>query len=478
METIDMAFEGFYQLCAYVEAVFEEDWRETDESAKAKKLEREKRAIMGHEREVRFYQERIGDIIADRGYEAIEFPPWYSTLEKGVFHEVYGLAGLAPWVYDECEAYKNSSSAKLIGDRLYCLIDGKSKLQPQRIGQKRREQLKRAFLLATPRERLEEGFHEVYLSNGIRITIFSGERTKAGEDIMVFRKYILQELTFDHLAQLGTIPKESIDLFQLMIKIGYNVLFAGQVRSGKTTFLQVWQSYEDTSLEGLAIATDPETPWHRLMPTAPIMQLTADGKDLEKIGKSILRGDCDYILLEEMRDAAAYRLALEITSTGTRRSKATIHDSSAVNIPYKMGSKIKESYGGDLQSIIGQIFKNFQYVFEFYQLPADRSQKRLKGISRFDYDVYGDQVSVHEICRYNQDENCWLWKCDMEDIGSMDWGEGSKQGGSLEYGKEREKMNRLLKSLEKENPLQGRSVIYPRYYNPLRLNYDEEVGIN
>ena len=97
------------------------------------------------------------------------------------------MAGLAPWAYDMDEKYRSSSSAKLIGDRLYCLIGGKSCLQPQRISKRRREQLKRTLLLATPHERLEYGFHEVYLRNGIRITIYSGDRTKEGQDIMVFR---------------------------------------------------------------------------------------------------------------------------------------------------------------------------------------------------------------------------------------------------------------------------------------------------
>lgn len=463
--TGEEGYQEFYQICSAVEAVFEADWKEADEEGKEKKLEREKRAIIGYEREQSYYKARIEDIVADRGWKEIAFPPWYGNLAEGIFHEVYGLAGLAPWVYDSTADYQASSSAKLIGDRLYCLIGGKSRLQPQRISRPRREQLKRAFLLTAPRQRLEEGFHELYLYNGIRVTIFSGDRTKPGEDIMVFRKYILREFTFDRLAELGTIPTEGVELFPLMVKIGFNILIAGQVRSGKTTFLQVWQSYEDPSLEGLAIATDPETPWHRLMPDAPVMQLTVDGADLEHIGKSLLRGDNDYILLEEMRDAAAYRLALEITSTGTMRSKATIHDSSSVNIPYKMASKIKERYGGELPSIISQVFRNFNYVFEFYQLPENRAEKRLKGISEYRYDPIADQVSVHEICRYDPQKNIWRWKADLMPPSSLD---------GVGYGKELKKMEEMLKELELRNPIVGNTVIHPHYYRPVQENEGEK----
>ena len=451
-------YEAFFHVCRMVEDVFEADWRDTDETAKSRKLEREKRAIMGFERERIFFQERIRDILADRGWQNTEHPPWYRDLAEGIFHEVYGLAGLAPWAYDATEAYRRSSSAKLIGDRLYCLIDGRSVLQPQRIGSRRREQLKRALLLASPRERMEDGFHEVYLHNGIRITIFAGERTKPEQDIMVFRKYILQELTFESLAELGSIPADAVPLFRTLVKVGLNILITGPVRSGKTTFLQIWQQEEDPTLEGLAVATDPETPWHEIMPQAPLMQLVADGKDLDRLTRSLMRGDNDYILLEEMRDAAAYHLALEITATGTMRSKATIHDGSSVNIPYKMATAVQERYGGNLQSIIAQVFRSFQLVFRFAQEYPDRSRKRLQSISAYRYDMETDQVSVHELCRYLPEEGRWCWKADFA------WAEGL--GGVDKTGKEWRRMEELMKQLEFRNPLKGNTVVHPRYYRP------------
>lgn len=82
------------------------------------------------------------------------------------------------------------------------------------------------------------------------------------------------------------------------------------------------------------------------MPDAPIMQIVADGKELDDVAKSMLRGDNDYILLEEMRDADAFKLAVDITSAGTRRTKATIHAGSAQDVPYKMASAITARYGG------------------------------------------------------------------------------------------------------------------------------------
>ena len=450
-DTMD-AFEG---ICSMVEACFESEWQDTDDRARNRKLVREKRALIGYEQEAGYYKERIRGILREKGLMDARHPPWYPDLTEAVFAELYGLSGLAPWAYDMSEKYRRSSSAKLIGDRMYCLIDGTSELQPQRIPDRRREKLKRTLLLATPNERLEYGFHEVYLINGIRITIYSGKRTKEGQDIMVFRKYILKELTFEEMVRLHTIPEGAPALFRHMVRAGFNVLFAGQVRSGKTTFLQTWQKYEDPSLEGLAIATDPETPWHELMPEAPIMQLVCDGEELAEVVKSLLRGDNDYVLLEEMRDGPAFRLALDITSTGTMRSKATIHDNDALNIPYKMAARIRETYGGDLKELIGQVYRNFDYILEFSQHPENRARKIMTGILELSYDMARDQVTAARICQYDQRQDRWLWNpwISEDKYRKAGWFPEALQG-----------MEQCLRDLADASPLMGAEPLHPAYY--------------
>ncbi len=438
-------------------AYFEGEWNKADDFSKMERLEKEKRAIMGFEEEMAEYQEKISEIIEILGVDKGEYPGWYPSLTEGVFSELYGLSSLYSWVYDKEERLVNSSSAKVIGDKVFFLIDGVSELQPQCIKRSRREQLKRAFLMATPKERLERGFHEIYLRNGIRITIYSGDRTKEGEDVMVFRKYIVRKLTFEEQAALGTIPEEGIDLFKSMVEIGFNVIFSGAVRSGKTTFLQTWQSYEREDLEGLAISTDPETPWHKIMPKAPIMQLVADGEELENITKSILRGDNDYVLLEEMRDGVAFNIALDIVSTGTKRSKATVHTKDALNLPYKMGTKICSRYGGSFKGILQQIFINFDFVFEFAQVEENRGKKLLKGIWLYGYDKVGDKVFMEEMLRYDGERKEWVWR----NVIGADFELRTSKG----YDKALlERLKVELDVLEKSHSMENPITLYPSYY--------------
>lgn len=89
---------------------------------------------------------------------------------------------------------------------------------------------------------------------------------KKGQDVIIFRRYVVPSYTFEEQAQRGTIPKDSIRLFEAMAVLGYNVAFTGAVRTAKSTFLSTWQAYEKSELEGVMIETDPEIPMEKLMP--------------------------------------------------------------------------------------------------------------------------------------------------------------------------------------------------------------------
>ncbi len=447
----------FQAVLGLVRRRLDAEWEDADDATRGFRLEKETRALIGCPEEVAFYKEKIRGILTEERLIMADYPPWYTDLTEAVFAELYGLSGLASWAYDMLPQYAESSSAKLIGDRMYCLIDGKSELQPQRIPDERREKLKRTLLLATPEERVEYGFHEVYLTNGIRVTIYSGSRTKKGQDVIVMRKYLMKNrLTFEDLVELKTIPPGSPDLFRLMVKIGFNVMFVGEVRSGKTTMMQTWQACEDRNLEGLAVASDTETPWHEIMPDAPIMQLVGEGQTLLDMMKSILRGDNDYVLLEEMRDAYAYRMFLDILSTGTRRSKATIHDRSAVSAAYKMAAKIREQFGGSLPDLIAQIYQSVNYVFECCQDPENRAHKILTRIVELTYDVRRDAVCARTICRYDFEAKTWQWNAWINTVTWDDF--RSNRPDLLE-------LLHLMTVMQEQNQLHGcRKWSFPAYY--------------
>jgi pilus assembly protein CpaF len=395
---------GFNGLCVKIEDEFQKEWEKEGNYAE-KILDIQKRAIIGYENEVAYFKDRIAVLIRKHGAENTTFPPWHASLTEAVYHEIWGLAGMAEWFG---AAHADSSSAKIIGERVYFLEDGVMRLKPQRVCDGRREQMIRAFLLLAPEERADKEFHEVYLLDGTRITVFRGGMTKQSQDVIVFRRYVVPSYTFEEQAARGTIPPGATELFKDMVKLGYNVAFCGPVRSAKTTFLSTWQSYEDRTLEGVMVETDPEIPLHRLMPEAPVVQLLADGEKLKNISKNLLRSDADYFVMAEARDGIALDTAVRMARKGTRRMKITFHTRNPQAFPEDAAVEIVRAMGGGVGEAANRVADSFDYVFYFIQLKK-KNRKRLKSVHEMRLDHESGRIVMREICVYRHETDDWRW---------------------------------------------------------------------
>ncbi|MDR2487234.1 MAG: CpaF/VirB11 family protein [Clostridiales Family XIII bacterium] len=399
----------FQEICAAVARSLTDSWNEDGGALDAVGLQ--KRAIIGYEEEKSAILRQIEAVLeglalpggdnTDGGSKA--HPPWYPSLAEAVFHEVWGLAGIAEWFG---EGYRSSSSAKIIGERIYFLEDGRMRRMPQDIRKERREQLVRALLLRAPEERLDRDFHEVYMLDGTRVTIFREGLAKQGQDVIIFRRYTVPSYTFEEQAARGTIPAEAIPLFESMVRCGFNVAFCGSVRSAKTTFLSTWQSYEDPALEGVMVETDPEIPLHRLMPGAPVVQLLADGEKLKNIARNLMRSDADYFILAEARDGIALDTAVRIARRGTRRMKMTFHTRDAKTFAQDAAVEIVRSLGGDIRETALRVAGSFDYIFPFAHLRG-RNPKKLRTI--FEICATQQEITTRELCRYDATTDTWQW---------------------------------------------------------------------
>ena len=397
-------YAEFYQVCQKIKEKFDMAWQNEYQDMHAA-LNIQKKAIIGYENEVSYFLGRIRGFLKDMDCEAVSYPDWYESLESGIYHENWGLCGLAEWFNEE---FADSSSAKIIGDRVYFLQNGRMVLRPQRITSQRRQQMVRAFLLGSPEERMDSDVYEVYLLDGTRVTVFRGGMTKVDQDVMIFRRYILPVFEFEEQVSRGTIPPESPALFRSMVKLGYNVVFSGAVRTSKSSFLSTWQSYEDPCLEGVMVETDPEIRMHELMPEAPVVQLLADGKELEGIVKRLLRSDADYFIIAEARDGIALDTAVKTASKGNRRLKMTFHERQPCDFCHDAAAEIVKSLGGDLKITARAVAKSFDYIFHFIQL-RDKSQKRLKSIYEISYDETLNRIVYMPVLQYDVLTDSWKW---------------------------------------------------------------------
>ena len=401
MPSSDSAFT-FEGLCKKVKEAFFLDWDKGENSKST--LDMQKKAIIGYSKEVEFFKGRIRELIVEFRAENTAYPSWYQSLSEAVYHENWGLAGISEWFLPE---FSQSSSAKIIGDRIYFLQEGRMTLKSQTISVSRKEQLIKAFLLITPEERMDKAYHETYLLDGTRVTIFMEPMAKKCQSAIVFRRYVIPILTFEEQAKRGTIPSAAIPLFSSMVGIGFNVVFLGAVRTAKTTFLTTWQSYEDPSLEGVMVETDPEIPLHLILPEAPVLQLIADGEDLLRISKSLLRSDADYFILAEARDGVALETAVKIAGKGTKRMKLTFHSGDPNNFPLDAADEIVKATGGDLHLTMQRVAHSFDYLFHFIQL-SDKREKRLKSIYEMNCDDKGC-ISMQVLCEYDPIQDAWMF---------------------------------------------------------------------
>ena len=121
----------FLDLCRSVQSHFENMWK-LSEGQEAKILERQTKAIIGLPDHVNYFKDLIRKYLEDNAKTNLPYPKWYKDLVDGIFHEVWGLAGISAWM-----DIPESSSAKIIGERIYYLIDGKMIIQKQKISRKR-----------------------------------------------------------------------------------------------------------------------------------------------------------------------------------------------------------------------------------------------------------------------------------------------------------------------------------------------------
>lgn len=400
----------FMELCDQVGKYFELQLQEfTENLGRASSLL--KGAIIGQEEAVNEVKDKINQYLLSNNKNNEWYPEYYLSLVDAIFHENWGLAGLAEWFNPE---FQNSSSAKIIGTRIYFLENGKKVLRTQRISHERRSQLVRALLMGTPEERFDKDFHEVYMQDGTRVTIFreiEGAHgiAKSGTETIIFRRYIVPNYTFEEQASRGTIKEDMIPLLESMVKLGYNVIFSGAVGTAKTTILTTWESNEDCSLEGTMVETDPEIPLHEILPDAPIIQLVVDDGKLQAIVKNLMRSDSDYLVMAECRNGIALDVAITIANRGTRRVKITFHCKDPEDICYDIAYEVMKAVGGDIENNQIKVAKSFDYIVHMVQL-KDKSQKRLDAIYSIDYSKKDKKIMIEKICKYEYRTDTWTFK--------------------------------------------------------------------
>lgn len=199
----DSSQVDFLDLCKELGQEFQRQWEDSGDYME-ELLDIQKKAIMGFEQETSYFKENIRAYLKEKGGIKSKYPTWYASLEEGIYHENWGMSSLAQWFSPE---YMSSASAKVIGNRIYFMENGRMVLKEQTMSSERRSQLIGALLLLKPKERSNRDFHEIYLLDGTRVTIFKGDMVKKDQDVIIFRRYIVPSYTFEEQGKGEQFPR-------------------------------------------------------------------------------------------------------------------------------------------------------------------------------------------------------------------------------------------------------------------------------
>lgn len=448
------AMNTFSQVCEKVLDIFKRDELSSDSTVGDKEsLKRQKRAIQGYRKEVSYYKDRIKEILDNNNLNDTQYPVWYSSLVDAIFNENWGLAGIAPWVENQDKVFVKSTSAKIIGENIFFDIGGTMVIQPQKFTADRLDQLKRALLIDEAGKKVTDDYSDVLLLDGTRVTIYGEHKTKKGRSAVIFRKYILNEFTFENQAELGTIPEYAVDFFKLKVQLGFNVVFLGGTNTGKSTFYETYQRYEKPHLQGIQIETDPEVDLAHLMPNSPVIELIADDNDILNVMKPILRSDPEYITVGEARTGAPLYLANKVASKGARRVKVTYHSLNGLSACEQMAEEIQEVVGGKLSNHMRKIARNFDYFVELFYYNNDKSKKRLKAIYEVCYDEINHQIGIHILCKFNLSTGVLEW---VNRFGDDKYEIGLHESEELTI-----KFKKMIEEFSTKYPYKGQASFYP-----------------
>jgi len=131
--------QNFIDICANVRTKFYSDWG-CGENTKVV-IELIKRAVLGSEKEINFFVDRIKSILAEiDSLDETTTPSWYKNIPvaEAIYHEIWGWGPVAEWFTSD---YADSPRFFIEGENCFVERDGHQKLMVQRITPTQKDRL-------------------------------------------------------------------------------------------------------------------------------------------------------------------------------------------------------------------------------------------------------------------------------------------------------------------------------------------------
>ncbi|OIJ09458.1 hypothetical protein BKP35_16520 [Anaerobacillus arseniciselenatis] len=401
-------YNSFYETCELTKEYIHEKYKDSVERDKHRNdfVPIYHEAMIGKPNAVNIIKKDIQDYLSKNGYSQIQFPSYYPTLVDAIYEVTFGWGPLAVFKYrPEAEGIKAIGvDIKLKTTSGYERLDFTFRnLQEVEEICHRLSNIDKYNKL----NRFNSPELETRTNEGYRVSIMIPDR-KVGEPSITFRRQIVKKPSFEQQAELGTIPKEAIEIFEILALLEMNSTIAGPPQSGKSTMLMTFlKQFAYSGLGTLYCEKNPEFIVRDIFPRSDVDHVLADGEEFEKIvSASLLRQDITNVLIGEIREyeAGLYRRA---SLQGIKKVSGTLHDSDPLDIPEILTSlyMLYNSISLDFNNVYRIFARNVHFSVSMSEISP--GQRRVTSVQFYDFDSKTSELKMYKIMNYDEELNSW-----------------------------------------------------------------------
>jgi type IV secretory pathway ATPase VirB11/archaellum biosynthesis ATPase len=387
-------------------------------------------AMKGIPAAVSHLKKMIEDFVVENGLRSTKYPIHYKNLNDAIFEEEFGWGPLSAFRYE-----KDSEGAQVLG------IDVKFKrswgweLQPFKFRNiEQVTELSNRFANMHKSTSLNQHTTpemETRTHDNIRVSIMIPDRMHE-EPVITLRRKVVRDLNFRSMSEYGTIPTESIPIFESLARFTVNSVIAGPPGCGKSTMLQAFLEYAlyeykngkkiPERINTVYAETFPEWDVRTIHPSSNVLHLIGRGEEFEQvISSAILRHDISRVVLGEIREheVGLYRRA---SLQGIKQVMGTLHDLDPLAIPEILTNLYLQYYSSsaDHSSVLQTFTRNLhfavsmdEFLFEDEGNDSEKLVKKVTGVHVYDVDSLTKETQMYTIMEYNMLEDKWIYKSDI-----------------------------------------------------------------
>jgi pilus assembly protein CpaF len=359
-------------------------------------LERQHQAVIGDAQAMSYFITKINEVLQKENITANDYPHFYDSLAEAIFHEVWGVSILHKW-----DKMPNIEAAVIRGTDLWLDINGQFRKQNEQFeNDEAVERIKRAFTMRVKDAVINEQTPELEIErqDGSRITMIQKPRGK--ENYIMFRRFVVKNMSLEEQANLGTILNEDIPFFKALSRVMVNTIFAGRVRSAKSTFMKSMLKERDASYVAAVMEKHFELDLSKQFKDRLIFEIQAKEGDLHHAIPRLLRMEHDYIVVGEIRsvETEGYLTACE---RGERGAYSTYHLTSVENVAPQITRHILDEFTNrNFEVELERVARNIDIIVTM-SADRDRRRKRVIGVTEIIWDEKERTHRTHDLVRYS-----------------------------------------------------------------------------